>query len=67
MTSLTVNGAIWETSPEKTVADLVDEWCATSKGVAVALNGEVLPKSTWARTSVGEGDQIEIVTAAAGG
>ena len=67
MTSLTVNGATWETSPEKSIADLVDEWCATPKGVAVALNGEVVPRSTWADTSVRDGDQIEIVTAAAGG
>lgn len=67
MTSLTVNGATWETSREKSIADLVDEWCATPKGVAVARNGEVVPRSTWAHTSIHDGDQIEIVTAAAGG
>jgi sulfur carrier protein len=67
VTSLTVNGARWETSSERSIADLVAEWCATGKGVAVALNGEVVPKSTWAHTSLRDGDQIEIVTAAAGG
>ncbi len=37
------------------------------RGVAVARNGEVVSKSAWETTVVGEGDRIEIVTAAAGG
>jgi sulfur carrier protein len=67
MTSVTVNGARWQTSPGTTVAEVVDEWCASRKGIAVALNGEVVPKSTWADTTVHHADEIEIVTAAAGG
>jgi sulfur carrier protein len=67
MTSVTVNGARWQTSPGTTVADAVDEWCASRKGIAVALNGEVVPKSTWAHTALCDADEIEIVTAAAGG
>ena len=37
------------------------------KGIAVARNGEVVPKSAWGDTVVSGGDRIEIVTAAAGG
>jgi sulfur carrier protein len=35
--------------------------------VAVARNGEVVPRSAWPHTRVDAGDRIEIVTAAAGG
>jgi sulfur carrier protein len=35
--------------------------------VAVAVNGEVVPRSTWGSTPVTPGDDVEIVTAAAGG
>jgi sulfur carrier protein len=49
------------------VADLVAEWCPSPRGIAVARNGEIVPKSRWAGTRVTTGDQIEIVTAAAGG
>ncbi len=38
-----------------------------SRGVAVAIDGEVVPRSTWANTTVPDGASVEIVTAAAGG
>ncbi len=67
MTSITVNGAAHETSPSTTLGRLVDQWCASPRGVAVAVNGDVVPKSAWEDTRVGDGDVVEIVTAAAGG
>jgi len=63
----TVNGSPAELAPGTTVAELVATWCASSKGVAVALNGEVVPHSAWGATTVAVGDAVEIVTAAAGG
>ncbi|GFZ87551.1 sulfur carrier protein ThiS [Nesterenkonia alkaliphila] len=36
-------------------------------GVAVALGGEVVPRSRWAATELSEGDELEIVTAVQGG
>ncbi|KRB77865.1 hypothetical protein ASE01_06675 [Nocardioides sp. Root190] len=36
-------------------------------GVAVAVNGEVLPRSVWAAPLLLEGDVVEIVTAVQGG
>jgi sulfur carrier protein len=67
MTAVQVNGSSVEGAPGTTVADLVAEWCASPKGVAVARNGEVVPRSAWDDTRVVAGDRIEIVTAAAGG
>jgi sulfur carrier protein len=67
VTGIIVNGAPWESPDGATVADLVDTWCPSSRGIAVARNGEVVPKSTWTGTRLRAGDRIEIVTAAAGG
>jgi sulfur carrier protein len=38
-----------------------------SKGVAVALNGEVVPRSAWASARVQENDSVEIIHAVQGG
>ncbi|HWD53176.1 MAG TPA: sulfur carrier protein ThiS [Acidimicrobiales bacterium] len=62
-----MNGTAWDGPPGTTVADLVGRWCPSPKGVAVARNGEVVPKSRWAQTPLVLGDRIEIVTAVAGG
>ncbi|MPZ62628.1 MAG: sulfur carrier protein ThiS, partial [Propionibacteriales bacterium] len=35
--------------------------------VAVALNGTVVPRSSWASTSVPDGSDVEVVTAMQGG
>ena len=64
---VTVNGSPWEGAATTTVADLVDHWCDSPRGIAVACNGTVVPRSAWAATAVADGDHIEIVTAAAGG
>lgn len=36
-------------------------------GVAVARNGEVVPRSAWATAGVGPGDRIEVLHAVQGG
>jgi sulfur carrier protein len=67
MIAITVNGEAYPAAPGTTLVDLVDERCASHRGIAVAWNGEVVPRSRWSEILVGEGDQVEIVTAAAGG
>ena len=37
------------------------------KGVAVALNGAVVPRAAWPQTSLRPGDSVEIVRARQGG
>lgn len=37
------------------------------KGVAVALNGSVVPRSRWDEQELRDGDRIEIITAMQGG
>jgi len=40
---------------------------AERRGIAVALNGEVLPRGGWGERSVNDGDEIEVVGAVQGG
>ena len=64
---LTVNGEVMELDGATTVESLVSLVSPTLKGVAVAINREIVPKSLWRETLVTEGSVIEIVAAAAGG
>jgi sulfur carrier protein len=38
-----------------------------ARGVAVAVDGAVVPRSAWARTSLAEGQRVEVLTAVQGG
>ena len=62
-----MNGRLVEIGGDWTVADVVARWCASERGVAVARNGEVVPRSSWRSVCVVPGDSIEILTAVAGG
>ncbi len=37
------------------------------RGIAVALNGAVIPRSAWSQTALRPGDRVEIVRARQGG
>jgi sulfur carrier protein len=62
-----VNGDDHEFEAGTTIAAVVARWCASDRGVAVAVGRQVVPRSEWSTVVVAEGDQIEVVTAAAGG
>ena len=38
-----------------------------ARGVAVAVNGEVVPRSAWEARRVADGDRVEALTAMQGG
>jgi sulfur carrier protein len=50
-----------------TVFQVLIEREVSIRGVAVAVNGSVVPKSEWSVAAIHDGDVVEIVTAAAGG
>ncbi len=50
-----------------TVAALVEQYASTTRGVAVAVDGSIVPRSMWADTELKEDCRVEIITAAAGG
>jgi sulfur carrier protein len=49
------------------IRTLVAQLTSVTTGVAVALNGTVVPHSRWDDEGVRDGDRIEIVTAVQGG
>jgi len=65
--TVTVNGDAHVLADGTTVADLVARVAPSAKGIAVALNADVVPRSTWSMTTVADGDRIELLTAAQGG
>lgn len=65
--TVTVNGAVRSLPAGATVADLVSALGIGPRGVAVAVNAEVVPRSAWTATTVADGDRIEILRAVQGG
>lgn len=49
------------------VADLLTELDFAGSHYAVALNFDVVPRSTWAQTPLKDGDELEIITPRQGG
>jgi sulfur carrier protein len=65
---LLVNGERRELPDGSTVARLVAEADgADGRGVAVAVDAEVVPRSDWERTVLADGQQVEILAAIQGG
>ncbi len=64
---LTVNGEAAEVADGATVADLVAARAPGHDRVAVARNGDVVPRSGWARTPLAPGDAVEVLAPTAGG
>lgn len=62
-----VNGEWRELGDGATVADVVALVATSARGVAVAVDREVVPRSAWTTTVVPDGARVEVVTAAAGG
>ena len=64
---LTINGERRTCTEPATVADLVDDVAGRQRGIAVAVNGDVVPRSDWPRCALADGDAVEILTAVQGG
>jgi len=66
--TLSVNGASAPLPSPATVGGLVATITeAAGRGIAVAVNGEVVPRSAWDATDLHPGDRVEVLTAAQGG
>lgn len=64
-----LNGEAVELSVGSTLADVVAARHAApeGRGVAAALDGEVVPRADWSRTELGDGARVELVVAVQGG
>ena len=69
MLTVRVNGAEVAATVGATVAEIVGATGVgpESRGIAVALDGEVVRRADWATTVVRDGQRIEVLTAVQGG
>lgn len=67
MLELKINGENRQFPAPLTVAALIDALGYTGKRIAIERNGEIVPKSQHAQTTLVSGDQLEIVVAVGGG
>ena len=69
MISVTINGSARELDDGATVEAAVRATGAPAdgRGVAVAVDGEVVPRGAWERTQVLAGQEIEVLHAVQGG
>ncbi|MBA3653916.1 MAG: sulfur carrier protein ThiS [Actinobacteria bacterium] len=64
---VTVNGERRDVPDGVSVHTLATQVLDRPTGVAVAVNGEVVPRSAWASTALCHDDRVEVVTARQGG
>jgi sulfur carrier protein len=67
--SVTINGDRRELPAGATVATVVDSLpnVPDGRGVAVAIEGEVVPRAQWRNVELREGARVEVVVAVQGG
>jgi sulfur carrier protein len=69
VSTILVNGAATQVEEGATVSDLLGrlDVPVEARGVAVAVDAEVVPRGAWATTPLPEGAQVEVLTAIQGG
>lgn len=65
--TVSVNGERRELPAGHRLDALVAAHSPSRSGVAVALDGEVVPRATWAEVVLADGADVEILTAVQGG
>jgi sulfur carrier protein len=66
---VTINGDPREMPAGATVANVIESFPGApgGRGVAVAVEGEVVPRSAWTSTELRDGARVEVVVAVQGG
>ena len=64
---ITVNGDEQVLDPGTTVAGLVAELGLEPRGIAVAVDGEVVTRRTWGERALVAGEQVEVLQVVQGG
>jgi sulfur carrier protein len=65
--AITVNGDPAVVAPGTTVAGLVADLGLEPRGVAIAVDGEVVTRRTWGDRPLAVGARVEVLTIAQGG
>ncbi len=67
MLTLSLNGQSVSITAAATLADLLEQQEYQAQKIAIAVNGEFVPRSLYAETLVSDGDQIDVIQAVGGG
>jgi len=62
-----INGVARQVADDARVLDALGALGLPQVGVAVAVNGEVVPKVRWAEAALADGARVEVLTAVQGG
>lgn len=65
--NVVVNGDPRRLRDGSTVADLVRDLGRTPRGLAVAVDGELVPRSAWPTTELRDDERVEILAGRQGG
>ena len=65
--SVRINGEARSVDSRTTLRALLDDLGAARDGVAVALNDEIVLRSSWDATELHDNDTLEVLSAAPGG
>jgi sulfur carrier protein len=65
--NVVVNGEPLIVDADTTVGELVDRLGNGRSGIAVAVDGEVVPRTTWDERTINAGEVLDVLTAAQGG
>lgn len=67
MISVSVNNQQKHCDGSRSLADLLADWGFVSGKVAVAINGDFVPRSGYAAQRLREGDQLDVLAPVQGG
>ncbi len=67
MIEIILNGSAYQVPELTTIDGLVEQIGLQKKGVAIAVNSEVIPKSNWTEKSLLSQDKVELLTITQGG
>ncbi|QIZ35652.1 sulfur carrier protein ThiS [Saccharopolyspora sp. ASAGF58] len=62
-----INGETRQVAADATLAAVLQEFGVPHRGVAVALDGSVVPRAVWPDTTLSPDATIEVLTAVQGG
>lgn len=67
MQEITLNGETVVLEETTSVEELISVRYPSTTGIAVAIDGIIVPRSKWNTTDLPAGGKVEVVTAVAGG
>jgi sulfur carrier protein len=65
--TIRLNGTLTQIPSDTTLAALATDYVGRTQGIAIALDGEIVPKFDWDTTMLHHGADIDVVSIAQGG